>query len=86
MTLFLIVLFLVIASGAWFLWERFDFLKSILVPIWIYDLEFQRRSGGKCSDREREVIERYFVKLAKKKKKGLAKVVKKSVLLPFVSR
>lgn len=85
-TLFLIVLFLVIASGAWFLWERFDFLKSILVPIWIYDLEFQRRSGGKCSDREREVIERYFVKLAKKKKKGLAKVVKKSVLLPFVSR
>ena len=84
--LFLIVLFLVTASGAWFLWERFDFLKSILVPIWVYDLEFQRRSGGKCSDREREVIERYFVKLAKKKKKGLAKVVKKSVLLPFVSR
>lgn len=85
-TLFLIVLFLVIASGAWFLWERFDFLKSILVPIWVYDLEFQRRSGGKCSDREREVIERYFVKLAKKKKKGLAKVVKKSVLLPFVAK
>jgi len=84
-TLFLIVLLSAIASGARFLWGRFDCLKSILVPIWVYELKFQCRSGNNCSSGEREAIERFFMKLAKKKKKGLVKVVKKSVLLPFVS-
>jgi len=85
-TLFLIVLLSVAASGARFLWGRFDCLKSTLVPIWVYELKFQCRSGDNCSSGEREAIERFFVKLAKKKKKGLAEVVKESVLLPFVSR
>lgn len=84
--LFLIVLLFVLASGARFLWGRFDCLKSILVPIWVYELHFQSRCGNKCSVDEREVIERFFVKLAKRKKKGLAKTVKKSTLLPFVAR
>ena len=85
-TLFLIVLLSVAASGARFLWGRFDCLKSTLVSAWVYELRLQRRYGNKCSPSERKAIERSFVKLAKKKKKGLAEVVKESVLLPFVSR
>jgi len=85
-TLLLIVLLSATASGARVLWGRFDCLKSILVPIWVYELKFQGRSGNNCSSGERKEIERFFMKLAKKKKKGLVKVVKNSVLLPFVSR
>ena len=85
-TLFLVVLLSVVASGARFLWERFDCLKSILAPIWVHELKLQSRYGDKYSVDERRAIERSFVKFAKKRKKGLARTVKESVLLPFVSK
>lgn len=85
-TIFLAVLLSMVALGTHSLWGRFACLESILGSIWVYDLKFQRRAGGNCSGDEREVIERYFVKLAKEKNKGIAKTVKKSVLLPFVTR
>ena len=85
-TLFLAVLLSVVASGARFLWGRFDCLKSILTPIWVHELKLQSRYGDKCSVDERRAIERSFVKLAKKRKKGLARTVKESVLLPFVTK
>ena len=85
-TLILVVLLSVVASGARFLWERFDCLKSILAPIWVHELKLQSRYGDRCSVDERRAIERSFVKLAKKRKKGLAKTVKESVLLSFVSK
>lgn len=85
-TLILAVLLSVVASGARFLWGRFDCLKSILAPIWVRELKLQSRYGDRCSVDERRTIERSFVKLAKKRKKGLARTVKKSVLLPFVAK
>ena len=84
--LFLLALLSVVASGAEFVWGRFDCFKSTLVSAWVYELRLQRRYGNKCSPSERKAIERSFVKLAKKRKKGLAKTVKESVLLPFVSK
>ena len=85
-TLTLAVLLSVVASGARFLWGRFDCLKSILAPIWVHELKLQGRYGDRCSVDERRAIERSFVKLAKKRKKGLARTVKESVLLPFVAK
>lgn len=85
-TLILVVLLSVVASGARFLWGRFDCLKSILAPIWVYELRRQCRYGNKCSVDERRAIESSFVKFAKKRKKGLDRTVKESVLLPFVSK
>lgn len=85
-TLTLAVLLSVVASGARFLWGRFDCLKSILAPIWVHELKLQSRYGDRCSVDERRAIERPFVKLAKKRKKGLARTVKESVLLPFVAK
>ena len=85
-TSILAVLLSVVASGARFLWGRFDCLKSILAPIWVHELKLQSRYGDRCSVDERRAIERSFVKLAKKRKKGLAETVKESVLLPFVTK
>ena len=85
-TLVFLVLLLVVASGAQLVWGRFDCFKSTLVSVWINELRFQCRCGNKCSPSERKAIERSFVKLAKKRKKGLAKTVKESVLLPFVAK
>ena len=85
-TLTLAVLLSVVASGARFLWGRLDCLKSILAPIWVHELKLQSRYGDRCSVDERRAIERSFVKLAKKRKKGLARTVKESVLLPFVAK
>jgi len=85
-TLFLLVLLSVVASGAQLVWGRFDCFKSTLVSVWVYELRLQRRCGNNCSAAERKAIERSFVKLVKKRKKGLAKSVKESVLLPFVSK
>lgn len=84
--LFLLALLSVVAWGAQLVWGRFDCFKSTLVSAWIYELRLQRRYGNKCSPSERKAIERSFVKLTKKKKKGLVKTVKESVLLPFVSK
>ena len=72
-----LVLLSMLASGARCMWGRFDFLRAV---------RSQRRYGSKCSTGERKAIERSFVKLAKKRKKGLTKVVEESVLLPFVSK
>ena len=85
-TLVFLVLLWVVASGSQSVWERFDCFKSILVSAWVYELRFQRRCGIKCSPSERKAVEESFVKLAKKRKKGLVKSVKESVLLPFVAR
>ena len=85
-TLVFLVLLWVVASGSRSVWERFDCFKSTLMSAWVYELRLQRRCGNKCSPSERKAIERSFVKLAKKRKKGLAKTVKESVLLPFVSK
>ena len=84
--LFLLTLLSMVALGAQFVWGRFDCFKSTLVSAWVYELRLQHRYGNKCSSGERKAIERSFVKLAKKRKKGLAKTVKESVLLPFVSK
>lgn len=84
--LFLLALLSVVAWGAQLVWGRFDCFKSTLVSAWVYELRLQRRYGNKCSPSERKAIERSFVKLAKKRKKGLAKSVKESVVLPFVNR
>lgn len=82
--IFLLVIPLsMIASGSRILWSRLDFLKASLVLIWVSDLRSQRRCGLKCTTEEREVIERFVIKTAKRKKKGLAKIVRKSVLLSF---
>ena len=85
-TLVFLVLLWVVASGSRSVWGRFDCFKSTLVSVWVNELRFQRQYGNKCSPSERKAIERSFVKLAKKRKKGLAKSVKESVLLPFVSK
>ena len=85
-TLVFLVLLLVVASGSRSVWGRFDCFKSTLVSVWVNELRFRRQYGNKCSPSERKAIERSFVKLAKKRKKGLAKSVKESVLLPFVSK
>lgn len=85
-TLVFFVLLWVVASGSRSVWGRFDCFKSTLVSVWVNELRFQRQYGNKCSPSERKAIERSFVKLAKKRKKGLAKSVKESVLLPFVSK
>ena len=85
-TLVFLVLLSVVASGTQLVWGRFDCFKSTLVSVWINELRFQRRYGNKCSPSERKAVERSFLKLAKKRKKGLAKSVKESVLLPFVSK
>ena len=85
-TLVFLVLLWVVASGSRSVWGRFDCFKSTLVSVWVNELRFQRQCGNKCSPSERKAIERSFVKLAKKRKKGLAKSVKESVLLPFVSK
>ena len=85
-TLVFLVLLSVVASGSRSVWGRFDCFKSTLASVWVNELRFQRRYGNKCSPSERKAIERSFVKLAKKRKKGLAKTVKESVLLPFVSK
>ena len=85
-TLVFFVLLWVVASGSRSVWGRFDCFKSTLVSDWVNELRFQRQYGNKCSPSERKAIERSFVKLAKKRKKGLAKSVKESVLLPFVSK
>lgn len=85
-TLVFLVLLSVVASGTQLVWGRFDCFKSTLVSVWVNELRFQRRYGNKCSPSERKAVERSFVKLAKKRKKGLAKSVKESVLLPFVSK
>ena len=81
-----LVLLLVVASGSRSVWGRFDCFKSTLVSVWVNELRFRRQYGNKCSPSERKAIERSFVKLAKKRKKGLARTVKESVLLPFVSK
>ena len=85
-TLVFLVLLSVVASGSRSVWGRFDCFKSTLASVWVNELRFQRRYGNKCSPSERKAIERSFLKLAKKRKKGLAKTVKESVLLPFVSK
>lgn len=84
--LFLFVLLLMVALGFRLVWGRFDCFESILVSAWVYELKLQCRYGHKCSAGERKEVEKFFVKLAKRKKKGLAKTVKKSALLPFVAR
>ena len=81
-----LVLLSMLASGARCMWGRFDFLRASLRYNWVLAVRSQRRCGSKCSTGERKAIERSFVKLAKKRKKGLAKTVKESVLLPFVSK
>ena len=82
--IFLLVIPLsMIASGSRILWSRLDFLKVSLVSIWVSDLRLQRRCGLKCTAEEREAIERFVIKTAKRKKKGLAKIVRRSVLLSF---
>lgn len=85
-TLVFLVLLSVVASGSRSVWGRFDCFKSTLASVWVNELRFQCRYGNKCSPSERKAIERSFLKLAKKRKKGLAKTVKESVLLPFVSK
>ena len=81
-----LVLLSMLASGARCMWGRFDFLRASLRYNWVLAVRSQRRYGSKCSTGERKAIERSFVKLAKKRKKGLTKVVEESVLLPFVSK
>jgi len=84
--LFLLALLSMVALGVQFVWGRFDCFKSILMSVWVYELRRQCRYGNKCSVDERRAIERSFVKFATKRKKGLDRTVKESVLLPFVSK
>jgi membrane protein len=81
----LVVLFM-LALGVRCMWGRFDFLRASLRVNWVADIRSQCRYGIKCSTDEREAIERSFVRLANQRKEGLAKSVKESVLLPFVSK
>ena len=84
-TLILVVLLAIIASGARFLWGRFDFLRAILVSIWISDIRLQRRCGLKCSRDERRAVERFIVEMAKNKnKEHLVETIKNNILLNFL--
>lgn len=82
----IVVLLFMLALGVRCMWGRFDFLRASLRFNWVADIRSQCRYGIKCSTDERKAIERSFVKLANKRKEGLAKSVKESVLLPFVSK
>ena len=83
--LFLAILFAVITCGARILWARFDLFKNTLTSNWVMDLRSQSRCGNRCSDDEREAVERFVVEaLGDKNKEDIGEAVKNNVLLEFL--
>lgn len=83
--LFLAILFTAVACGARILWARFDLFKNTLTSNWVMDLRSQSRCGNRCSDDEREAVERFVVEaLGDKNKEDIGEAVKNNVLLEFL--